>query len=338
MNTDSTSSRKQDHIELAFKSQTDKGELDQRFYYEPLLSAHPNSFEIENIPFLGREMHLPIWVSSMTGGTEKAGLINKNLARACKKYGMGMGLGSCRIILDDNKYLPDFDYRKEIGDDLPFYANLGIAQLEELIEHNELYKIIELINKLSADGLIIHVNPTQEWLQPEGDRFKKSPLETIETIIDKLDIKIIVKEVGQGMGPRSLEKLINLPVEAIEFAAMGGTNFAKLEILRTEEKEESTLMPFSFIGHSAEEMVEFSNTIFEKYQGKTLCRQLIISGGVKNFLAGYYLTQKSKYKSVYGQASTLLKYAAHSFEALDEHLLEQKKGLEMAKAYLKIRH
>ena len=111
---------------------------------------------------------------------------------------MGMGLGSCRALLFSDEHLKDFDVRHLIGDDLPFYANLGIAQLEELIENNEVFLINNLIEKLRADGLIIHVNPLQEWLQPEGDRFKVAPIDTIETILEKINYPI--KLLGISMG------------------------------------------------------------------------------------------------------------------------------------------
>ena len=46
----------------------------------------------------------------------------------------------------------------------------------ELLLNNELSRIDDLVGeKLNADGLIIHVNPAQEWLQPEGDVFLIPP-------------------------------------------------------------------------------------------------------------------------------------------------------------------
>ena len=114
-------------------------ELDDRFYYEPLLSAHPS--ETNPVGFLGKKLRAPIWVSSMTGGTELARKINTNLARACREFGMGMGLGSCRSLLDRDEYLGDFNVRELIGDELPFYANLGIAQVEQLIKGGATEKV-----------------------------------------------------------------------------------------------------------------------------------------------------------------------------------------------------
>lgn len=326
--------RKSDHIELAFNAQ--ENIIDNRFWYEPMLTAHPNQ-PLNTTNFLGKTLTTPIWVSSMTGGTEKAFHINQNLAKACKQYGMGMGLGSCRPLLDSKVRFADFDFRKTIGDDLPFFANLGIAQLEYLLENNAVNKIIDLVDLLAADGLIIHVNPLQEWLQPEGDKINHAPIETIKKLLDKVSFQIIVKEVGQGFGYESLKQLMQLPIAAIEFAAHGGTNFAKLEMLRNDTINYNIYEHLAFIGHQAGEMTDLTNMLIAELKEKALCTNFIISGGIKNFLDGYYYTQKINANAIYGQASTLLQYADQSYEALEEYLISQIKGLQLANAFLKLK-
>ncbi|MCC5944125.1 MAG: type 2 isopentenyl-diphosphate Delta-isomerase [Bernardetiaceae bacterium] len=334
---ENSSMRKKDHIELAFRSQLPSEQLDKRFMYEPLLSGHPKHTITQAFDFLNAKMKVPIWVSSMTGGTAMARTINHNLAKACGEYGMGMGLGSCRMLLDDDTYFEDFNVRHLMPLE-PLYANLGIAQVAELIAQNQIAKIQRLIDKLQATGLIIHVNPMQEWLQPEGDRFAEAPIITISKALELLpDLPIIVKEVGQGMGYESLKALLEMPLEALDFAASGGTNFALLELLRSRPEVQENFKGLACIGHNADEMMHMSNQIIEDLGERTACRQLIISGGVKDFLDGYYLTQKSKLPAIYGQASAFLRHAQASYENLQAYIEAQIEGFSVAKAFLKVR-
>ena len=326
--------RKQSHLDLAFKSQSE--ELDKRFYYEPMLSGHPT--EGDTMPFKlgGKNMNFPVWISSMTGGTSKAGPINKMLAKTANKYGFGMGLGSCRIILEDETYFEDFNLRPILGDEVPFYANVGIAQIEKLLQTNQAKKLKELVTKLSADGLIVHVNPLQEWLQPEGDRITQSPMVTLEQLLHEFDLPIIVKEVGQGFGPHSMGELLKLPLLAVDFAANGGTNFSKLELIRNE-KLQGFFEDVVELGHSAEEMVGFLNDTVEKLGASRKCNNVIVSGGVKNFLDGYYYISKADIDACYGQAAPFLKYANESQEALDQYAEFQINGLLMAQRLLRVK-
>jgi isopentenyl-diphosphate delta-isomerase len=326
------SSRKKDHITLAFEARVAGKEIDQRFYYEPMLAAHPGEDCSLELEFLGKKLSVPVWVSSMTGGTGIARVINENLARACKDFGMGMGLGSCRSLLSSDEYLEDFDVRQFIGDDLPLYANLGIAQIERLIAEKKIDLIKSLIDKLRADGLIVHVNPMQEWLQPEGDVISRAPIDTITELLNNFQQPVIVKEVGQGFGPASLKALMDLPLAAIDLAANGGTNFSKLELLRAGDLHKESYGPLMNIGHSAEEMLGWINQMEQKNN-----KQIIISGGIKDFLDGYYLISSCKYSAIYGQASGFLKHARGDYQDLFDYVNLQVEGLKLAKTFLKVR-
>lgn len=330
-------SRKNDHIDLAFKARSSESEIDGRFNYEPMMSAHPDDKHKLSTIFSGKSLDAPVWISSMTGGTQKAAIINRNLAKACGEFKLGMGLGSCRQLLFSDEYLKDFQMRPFLGEQ-PFYANLGIAQIEDLVQAGQLDKITELIHKLDADGLIIHVNPMQEWLQPEGDRFKKSPIHTITDVLEALDIKVIVKEVGQGMGPQSIEALLKMPLIALDFAASGGTNFALMEIMRSSQAIGKHYQPLVHVGHTATEMVELTNQIAQVLGTQCLTRQIIISGGISSFLDGFYLIEKSYLPAIYGQASGFLKNAMGDYSILQEYMTMELKGLSLAKAFLKIKN
>lgn len=334
MDSAGAENRKSDHIKLAFSSNAQNLGIDNRFMYEPIFSGHELS--VPQTTFLGKILSLPLWVSSMTGGTEKAYEINKNLARASKNFGMGMGLGSCRQILDSDERLKDFNWRKEIGEKQPFFANLGIAQVEHIWERNRFDIIREMLQKIEADGLIVHINPLQEWLQPEGDRLHHPPIQTLIALLEKVDFPIVVKEVGQGMGYHSLKTLMELPLAAIEFAAFGGTNFSKLELLRSDEEKNAAYEVIAKIGHNATEMTDFVNDILRLEQN-ILCKDFIISGGINDFLDGYYHIKKINANAIYGQASMMLKYASVSYEHLERYLYKQRDGLQLAYAFLQIK-
>ncbi|MEO6759309.1 MAG: isopentenyl-diphosphate delta-isomerase, partial [Saprospiraceae bacterium] len=198
-------------------------------------------------------------------------------------------------------------------------------------------RIHGLLAKLRADGLIVHVNPLQEAMQPEGDVFKIPPLETIQKLLQIFDFKIIVKEVGQGFGPESLRALLQLPLAAIEFAAAGGTNFAKLELLRSDPQVQLTFEKISTVGHSAVEMTEWVNTLKDELGDQCRTQGLIISGGIRDFLDGYYLLKKATLPAVYGQASGFLQHARGDYSELQAFVQSQIKGLELAEAFLRVK-
>jgi isopentenyl-diphosphate delta-isomerase len=328
--------RKSAHIDLAFASQTDAVQSDSRFFYEPGLSGHPKN-SLTPFEFLGKEFHAPIWISSMTGGTEMARHINRNLARACAEFGLGMGLGSCRPLLEGNERFDDFNLRPILGNDRPFYANLGVAQLEELFAAGQGKRITELVESIQADGLIIHINPLQEWFQPEGDRYFRSPVDLTEEVLRMVQFPVIVKEVGQGMGPETIRAFLKLPIAALDFGAFGGTNFSKLEMLRDKHGRATQFEPLIHVGHTAGDMMNFVNRTAEEEGNRLRCRAVIVSGGISSFLDGYYHTEKLHLPAIYGQASAFLKHATGEYENLASFIRAQIDGLQVAKALLRIK-
>lgn len=320
--------RKNEHIKLALE---DKKMIlqDQRFYYEPLLSAHPlNEEQIatsERI-FLNKKVAFPLWVSSMTGGSELAETINRRLARMCKKYHLPLALGSCRKLLEDDQVYSTFAMREELGSELPLLANLGIAQVEKLLHEEREEQIITLMRRLDADALVIHINPIQEWLQPEGDRIKNSPLHTLKEFFTRdLKIPTVVKEVGQGFGPQSLRELAQLPLAALELAGWGGTNFATIENQRSQQQNQR---PYESLGHTCLEMLDYLSP----------CPfPIIAAGGIKNFLDGHYFTEKLGTNSFYGMAGPLLKAAYESEKKLDAFVKGERRGYHFAQSYLHVK-
>jgi isopentenyl-diphosphate delta-isomerase len=325
--------RKKDHIHLAFEATISEIQADTRFMYEPMLAAHPNE-KAGSFSFLGKEMQYPFWISSMTGGTQIAKTINTRLAKVAGEFGLGMGLGSCRTLLSSDSYLPDFNIREFIGPTAPLFSNLGIAQLEALVEKKEYEKIDLLNHKLSTDGTIIHINPLQEAFQPEGDCITRPPIETIQELLENTQTPIIVKEVGQGMGYESVKALLKLNIAALDFGALGGTNFSKLEQMRNSDNT-SVFEGFTKVGHTAKDMTIMVNQIVETTD--TQCKQIIISGGIKSILDGYYLSKICKLPAVIGMGSPFLQHALKDYDNIKSFVNNMAKAWDLANAYLKIR-
>lgn len=342
--------RKFQHLELANSSQSTELRRVEGLNYEPLFAAHPQINSDRDFSFADKKLGLPLWVSSMTGGTGAARHINQNLAKACRDFGLGMGLGSCRPLLESRQFFEDFNLRPIIGESLPFYANLGITQVENLLDQKETYKIIKMIDDLNCDGLIIHVNPLQEWFQPEGDRLKAPPYETITKLLNELQISIIVKEVGQGFGPQSMKALMKLPLTAVEFGAYGGTNFSYLEQQRRQyssvvknEIDKSTRGNLVRVGHTALEMTSMIRKISSSLPEEEIqCRNFIISGGVNDILEGHRLREtllekSSQYQAVIGQARGFLEYATEDYSKLKYYCESMRETFLMAQSFLSIK-
>jgi isopentenyl-diphosphate delta-isomerase len=210
-----------------------------------------------------------------------------------------------------------------------------VAQLEDFLIHHKLHLVKELLENLQVDGLIIHVNPLQEWMQPEGDRFKMAPIDTIKQCLLELETKIIVKEVGQGFGPNSLISLMKLPLAAIDFAGHGGTNFTALELSRhsaLSSGKRDALSQLSYVGHRPEEMIQWANEALHGHDIK--CKEFIISGGISDALTGRRLRELLEANSVIGMGNAFLKVAEH-YDELCEFITVQIELLKLAKCYLK---
>ena len=217
------------------------------------------------------------------------------------------------------------------------FANIGINELEKAYLKKDYSAIHLMVERLRADGLYIHINPLQEVFQPEGDLLKISPIVLIQDFLNSADYHVAIKEVGQGMGPKSLLELFKLPLAAVDFSAFGGTNFAKLELLRNDPDKLKTYLSLAHVGHTAEEMVEICNMLFLENKHGIKTSRIIISGGVKDFLDGYFLIKKSTIPAFYAQGAAFLKYALDDYDILSAHIKAQIEGLKIAYAYLHLK-
>lgn len=181
--------------------------------------------------FLGRKFSAPIIIDSMTGGTDEATAINGRLGELAEKYGFGMGLGSQRAGLKSEELAATYSVARKNAPNAFLIANIGGAQLAKGLTIDEARKIVKMID---ANALVVHLNPLQELVQPEGEPRYKGVLSKISDLAKTIDVPVIVKEVGAGISREVAIKLEMAGVAAINVAGAGGTSWAGVEKLRAE--------------------------------------------------------------------------------------------------------
>ena len=181
--------------------------------------------------FLKRKFSAPLIIDSMTGGAPEAAKINGRLGELAEKYGFAMGLGSQRAGLESKQLAETYSIARKNAPSAFLIANIGGAQLAKGLTIENIKKIIDMIQ---ADALVIHLNPLQELIQPEGEPKYKGVFSKISEISGDLDVPVIVKEVGAGISKEVAVKLEVAGVSAINVAGAGGTSWAGVEKLRAE--------------------------------------------------------------------------------------------------------
>jgi isopentenyl-diphosphate delta-isomerase len=179
----------------------------------------------------GRTVKAPILISCMTGGTPEARSINRGLATVAQSFGLAMGLGSARVLLEYPETLDSFAVRC-VAPDVLLFANLGAVQLNHGFGPAECRRLVEM---LEADALVLHLNPLQEALQPEGDTDFSGLLAKIEALCARLGPPVIVKEVGWGLDAQTVQRLFDAGVAGVDVAGAGGTSWSEVERYRLEE-------------------------------------------------------------------------------------------------------
>jgi isopentenyl-diphosphate Delta-isomerase len=181
--------------------------------------------------FLGKALGAPLLISSMTGGTELAQLINYRLAAVAQQYGLAMGVGSQRVAIENPEVVSTFAVRS-IAPDILLFANLGAVQLNYRYGVKECLQIVEW---LEADALVLHLNPLQECVQTNGDTNFKGLLVKIEQLCQSLPVPVIAKEVGNGISAVMAQRLMEAGISAIDVAGAGGTSWSKVESERAHD-------------------------------------------------------------------------------------------------------
>ncbi len=233
MSVDSSLKRKEDHIELCHTGDVgldgDPGLFSEvRLIHQAMPELAMRDIDLRT-PFLDHNLAVPVMVTGMTGGPDRAGDINRDLAVLCETNGIAFGLGSQRIINSDPSTASSFSVRSK-APNVCLLGNIGINQARDLGTD----VVVDLFERVEADYMAIHLNPAMELIQPgaEADSNFRDGFDTIARLIDALDGKLIVKECGCGLSGSLVRRLKSLGGRGVAVSGVGGTSWIRVEALR----------------------------------------------------------------------------------------------------------
>jgi isopentenyl-diphosphate delta-isomerase len=227
--------RKLSHLDLCVRGDVESHDstlLDQvRLLHEALPELSCDEID-PSVEMMGRWLHAPVLISGMTGGVPRARELNRALATAAQKFGLGMGVGSQRAMLLHPELAPTYQVR-DVAPDILLLANIGAVQARE----SGPVRVAELVQAIGADALCVHLNTAQELVQDEGDRDFRGCLEAIEALVSALPAPVVVKETGCGLAPAALARLRDVGVRWVDVAGAGGTTWTGVEALRGSRRQ-----------------------------------------------------------------------------------------------------
>jgi isopentenyl-diphosphate Delta-isomerase len=267
--------RKKDHVELtasgnaAYLKSTGFDRYDFNHDALPEIDIRDVS---TSATLLGREFSFPLFVSSMTGGYDEGRHLNGIIAETCEKLNLPFGVGSQRVMIERPEVTESFKIVRDLAPNAFIASNIGGAQLIGNLSDEHLKLITETIR---ADAIIVHLNPLQELIQPEGDRNFRGIEKGITHLVTNCGLPVIVKETGAGISADVASRLLAIGVQVIDVSGAGGTSWSKVERLRSGKDGPSGL--FDNWGIPTVDCIEQIIPLREKFSFG-----LIASGGIRS--------------------------------------------------------
>ncbi len=304
--------RKRDHIQISLSSQS-QSLVDHELENIELIHEAIPDLNFSDIQLATTTLNLnvdsPIFVSSMTLGHAQASSVNDVLASVCQEKNMLMGVGSQRKQLKDREARQECVQLRQKFPRLKVMGNIGLAQLIE----TPTMEIAALVESLEAQAMIVHTNPLQECIQPEGTPQFRGSWQALERLCHELTIPVILKETGCGFSEKTLARCRDLGLAAIDVSGRGGTHWGRVEAQRLNSTDVRFAAGQSFRdwGISTVESVLAARNIITT-------SEIWASGGVRSGLdVAKYLALGS---SMVGVAQPILASALQGQEALNNYI------------------
>ena len=222
--------RKNEHVEIAM-AQTDAtiSDFDEiRFVHHSIPSIDVSDINLES-SLKDFTLSQPLYINAMTGGSEWTKQINEKLAMIARESGMAMAVGSTHAALRNSKMASSFTIVRETNPNGIIFSNVGADVPVD--------KAVESVHLLDAQALQVHVNAPQELVMPEGNRIFSTWMDNLAQIVARVDVPVIIKEVGFGMSKETIKQLHEIGIRYVDVSGRGGTNFVDIENERRSYKD-----------------------------------------------------------------------------------------------------
>jgi isopentenyl-diphosphate delta-isomerase len=231
-----TEQRKKDHLKICLEEDVETKDTS----FDEINLIHNSLPDIDfkevdtSTVFFGKEFSMPLFIDAITGGTPEAKKINRDLAEVAEKKKIAFALGSQRAMIENPK-LKDTYYVRDVAPHALVIGNIGITQLKKF----KVEQIEKALKSIKADALAVHINPSQEIFQKEGDLDFRNVASDLNHLCSELTYPVIGKEVGGGISREVAIMLKQVGVKAINVVGYGGTNWIVVEGLRCDKDFEA---------------------------------------------------------------------------------------------------
>ncbi len=247
MGEETTARRKDSHLDLCATGDVEPAENSTLLECVKLVHCAMPELDVEEVDlsteFLGKRLRYPLLVTGMTGGTERASAVNKDLALLAERHGLAFGVGSQRAMAEHPERTATFAVR-DVAPTVPLLGNIGLYQAVAMGVDG----VRKLADAIGADGMALHLNPGQELAQPEGDRDFRGGYKVVEGLVRAFGRRLLVKETGCGIGPDVARRLVELGVHNLDVSGLGGTSWVRVEQLRATGAQAEVGAQFSSWG------------------------------------------------------------------------------------------
>jgi isopentenyl-diphosphate delta-isomerase len=231
--TPSISQRKQDHLDLCAGDEV--GFRAKTTLFEEVELVHcalPDLALAEvdtSVTLLGHRLSAPIVIAAMTGGTDEAAALNRDLAGVAQELGVAIGLGSQRAMFTRPQTAWTYQVR-DAAPDVVLFGNIGLVQARAMSTTD----LRGLVDGVGANALCVHLNPAMELVQPGGDRDFSGGVDTFRRLVAELGVPVVAKETGSGLSRDVILRLRDAGVAAFDTSGAGGTSWVAVEAHRAE--------------------------------------------------------------------------------------------------------